>query len=104
MAKQTTSVEELRLKDILGKIKKLTDEAEFIEPSQALVATPLPVAVSIERAAALLAVAPSTLSEYTHSGQLPTFRLGRRLLVRLDALHAFAKMLENAKSASSSLD
>ena len=104
MVKQSPSMDEHGLMTILAKIRKLVDEAELIEPSQALVATPLPVAVSIEQAAALLQVAPSTLSEYIRSGQLPTFRLGRRVLIRLDALHTFAKMLENARSASSSRD
>ena len=100
MAKQTTSIEERRLKAILGKIAKLLDEeADLIEHKPALIATPMPVAVSIERAAELLDVAASTLGDYIRSGQLPTFRLGRRVLIRLDSLHAFAEELEKDETA-----
>ena len=92
-------LEHARLKALLGKIGQLLNEAELIEPPPALVATPLPVAVSMDQAAALLGgVAQSTLDEYIHSGQLPTFRVGRRRLVRLDALNEFALAQESAES------
>ena len=87
--------EERQLKEILDKIRKLVAEAYLSEPTPALVATPLPVDVSMEQAAALLGVALSTLMEYVRSGQLQTFHMGRRRLVRLDALHRFAQDLEN---------
>ena len=87
--------EERQLKEIVDKIRKLVAEADLSESTPALVATPLPVAVSMEQAAALLSVAPSTLMEYVRSGQLQTFHMGRRRLVRLDTLHDFARDLEN---------
>ncbi len=98
MAKQRGSMEELRLRALLGEIRRLADGAEGVEPKPAMVATPLPVAVSVEQAAGLMSVAPSTLSEYIRSGRLPAFRLGRRLLIRLDSLHAFAEGLERAEA------
>ena len=93
MSKPVTS-EERRLKALLGKIAKLVNEADLVEPASPLVAIPQPISVSLEQAAALLGVATSTLTDFIHSGQLPTLRVGRRILVRLDTLHAFAKDLE----------
>lgn len=86
---------ERQLMETIGKIQKLLDEVGLSRAAPALVATPLPVAVSVEQAAALLGVAPSTISDYIRSGKLKSFHLGRRLLVRLDALHDFAQDLEN---------
>ena len=93
MSKPVTS-EERRLKALLGRIAKLVNEADLVEPAPPLVAIPQPISVSLEQAAALLGVATSTLTDFIHSGQLPTLRVGRRILVRLDTLHAFAKDLE----------
>ena len=93
------STEERRLKDLLSQIqRRLDEEADLVEPTPALVATPKPVAVSMEQAAALFDVTLRTLDEYVSSGQLRTFRMGRRRLVRLDALHEFALAQENAES------
>ena len=98
MSKEVSLLEHRRLKALLGKVGKLLDEAEFIEPPPELVATPKPVAVSKEQAAVLLGVVPSTLGEYIHSGQLRIFHLGRRVLIRLEALNAFAQGLEDAET------
>ena len=46
---------------MLDKIRAVLEEEAVIDSSPRLVATPLPIAVSLEQAAALLAVAPSTL-------------------------------------------
>ena len=83
---------------LLDKIRLLLEEEGVIDSTPRLVAVPLPIAVSLEQAAALLAVAPSTLQEYTRSGQLRSFRLGRRVLIRLDALDKFSKSLEDEES------
>ncbi len=98
MDKASARAEEHRLKVILAEIKELTEKAEVAGSAPALAATPEPVAISLEQSAALLNVAPSTLSEYIHSGQLRTFRMGRRVLVRLETLHAFAQSLEETEA------
>lgn len=64
------------------------------EADRPLVAIPPPVAVSMEQGAALLGVAPNTLEEFARSGQLRTFRMGRRRLVRVEALKEFARQAE----------
>ena len=92
--------EERRLKDLLIQIGKLLNEARLTDCGVALLATPLPVAVSVEQAASLLGVAPSTVDEYVRAGTLPHFRLGRRKLVLLESLHTFAKKLEEAQMAA----
>ena len=51
----------------------------------------------MDQAAALLGVTAQTLDEYVRSGQLPTFRLGRRRLARLAAIHEFAQAQEDAE-------
>ena len=84
------------LRHILSNIRDLTDEAGLPAGQPPLIATPTPVAVSTEQAAALLAVSSKTLSDYIASGQLRTFRMGRRILVRLTTLEDFAQALENA--------
>ena len=93
MSKSQTP-EERRLIEILTKIEKLVDEAHLSVSAPALVATPLPVAVSVEQAAALLGVAPSTLDDPLRSGRLRSFHMGRRRLITLDALYDFAKAME----------
>ena len=62
MSKSQTP-EERRLIEILTKIQKLVDEAHLSVSAPALVATPPPVSVSVEQAAALLGIAPSTLDD-----------------------------------------
>ena len=92
--------EEQRLKHLLGQIGKLVGQAGLTDYGVSLVATPLPVAISIEQAASLLGVAPSTVDEYVRAGTLPHFRMGRRKLVLLESLHTFAKKLEEAQMAA----
>lgn len=94
MSKSQTP-EERRLTEILREIAILADKADLLGSAPALVDTPLPVSVSVDQAAALLGVAPSTVMEYINSGKLKSFHMGRRRLVRLDALHEFARDLEN---------
>ena len=90
--------EERRLKAGLSEIAKVVKGLDVIETMPALAATPQPIAVSIEQGAALLGVAPRTLKEQIRSGKLRTFRVGRRRLIRLDALDAFAHALEDAEA------
>ena len=84
--------------DLLDKIRLLLEEEGVINSTPRLVVVPLPIAVSLEQAAALLAVAPSTLQEYIRSGQLRSLRMGRRVLIRMDALDEFSKSLEDEES------
>ena len=84
---------------LLDKIRLLLEEEGVIDSMPRLVAVPLPIAVSLEQAAALLGVAPSTLQDFIRSGKLRTFRLGRRVLIRLDALDEFSKSLEDEEAA-----
>ena len=86
--------EERRLRTLLSQISKLVDEAGLVEPPLSLVAIPQPILVSVQQAAALLGVATSTVNELTRSGELPAIRIGRRVLIRLESLHIFAKNLE----------
>jgi len=88
--------------DVVDKTRLLLEEEGLIDSTPQLVAVPLPVAVSLEQAAALLAVAPSTLDEFIRSRQLRFFRMGRRKLIRLDALHEFAKSLEDKETGGDS--
>ena len=53
--------EERRLTEILREIAILADKADLLGSAPALVDTPLPVSVSVDQAAALLGVAPSTV-------------------------------------------
>ena len=94
MSKSQTP-EERRLTEILREIAILADKADLLGSAPALVDTPLPVSVSVDQAAALLGVAPSTVMEYINSGKLKSFHMGRRRLVRLSALHEFTRDLEN---------
>ena len=111
MGRETGS-EERRLRAILCRIGTLVDEADLCRHRETLVATPLPVAVSVEaeqaaaveQAAALLGVAPSTLEEYFRSGALRYFRMGRRKLVLLETLHEFARDLERAETEDNRRD
>ena len=82
-----------KLREVVGRIADLINEVGPLDPGSPMVSTPPPVAVSIEQAAALLNVAPSTLDEYMRSRQLEYFRMGRRKLIRLEALEEFAKRL-----------
>ena len=93
MSKSQTP-QERQLTELLRQIAKLASEADLSQSPPPLVGTPLPVAVSVEQAALLLGVAPSTLGEYIRNGRLKSFRMGRRLLIRLDSLHDFARDLE----------
>ena len=86
------------LKAGLGQIAKVVNDLDLIESMPALVATPQPISVNVEQGAALLGVAAKTLKEQIRSGKLSTFRVGRRRLIRLDALNAFAHALEDAEA------
>ena len=88
------SLEERRLRTLLDRIAGLADEAPLVDASAPLVDTPLPVAVGVDQGAALLGIAPTTLVELVRKGELRTFRVGRRRLVRLEALSEFARALE----------
>ena len=90
--------EERRLKAGLSQIAKVVKDLDLIESMPVLVATPQPISVNVEQGAALLGVAPKTLKKQIESGKLRTFKVGRRLLIRLDALNAFAHALEDAEA------
>ena len=99
MGRAKANPQERRLQDTLSKIRELLDDADLLrlELPPALVATPEPVTVSIQQAAALLGVTEQGLKAYVRSGQLMTLRLGRRRLVRLDTLREFALVKEEAE-------
>jgi excisionase family DNA binding protein len=50
-----------------------------------------PISVGIDDAAQLLGIARSMLYELIASGQIQTFKLGRRRLVRVKTLEAFVR-------------
>ncbi|WP_371917671.1 helix-turn-helix domain-containing protein [Pseudomonas gelidaquae] len=50
-----------------------------------------PISVGIEEAARLIGVARSMLYEMIKKGEIQTFKLGRRRLVRVKTLEAFVK-------------
>ena len=93
MSKPVTA-EELRLKATLRQIARLIDAVDLGEPTSPLVAVPEPIAVSMDQASILLGVSTSTLTEFVRSHQLPVVCMGRRRLVLLETLRAFAKDLE----------
>ena len=76
-------------KEAVDRIKKLLALSESNHVGEAAAAA---------KAADLLGVVPSTLEEYIHSGQLRIFHLGRRVLIRLEALNAFAQGLEDTEA------
>lgn len=53
--------------------------------------TPTPLTYSVEEAALLLGISRSTAFEAVHVGQIPSIRIGRRILV---PKVAFERMLE----------
>ena len=92
------NLEERRLKMSLDKIAQVLQDANLLEPVPALVAAPQPIAVSFKQAAQLLGVTLPTLDEPVRTGKLRTFRIGRRRLIRLDSLNAFAQAQEEAEA------
>jgi excisionase family DNA binding protein len=54
--------------------------------------------MSVEEAAMALGVSRGTAYEAVRSGQIPTVRLGRRLLVPIDALQALLKVEASAST------
>ena len=90
--------EDRRLKAGLSQIAKVVKDLDLIESLPVLVATPQPISVNVEQGAALLGVATKTLKKQIRSGKLSTFRVGRRRLIRLDALNAFVHALEDAEA------
>jgi len=61
---------------------------------------PVPrVAVSLPEAAAALGICEDTVRALAHAGTLPTFTQGRRILVRVAALDAYAAAQEAAHMA-----
>ena len=51
-------------------------------------------AISVDQAAQLLGLCKKSLYPYIHSGELASFRVGRRRLIRSDSLESFQKELE----------
>jgi len=51
---------------------------------------PPAIAVSVPRAARVIGISPSNAWARVKSGELPSFRVGRRRLVRVSDLEAFA--------------
>ena len=98
MGNPVLSLEEQRLKMALNKIAQALQDANLLEPTPAMVATPQPIAVSMEQGAQLLGVTLSTLEEQVRSGEIRTFRIGRRRLIRLDSLDAFAQAQEEVEA------
>lgn len=50
--------------------------------------------LSVEEVCQLLGVNKPTIYRFVHTGELPSYRIGRRRLIRRDALDAFEKSLE----------
>jgi excisionase family DNA binding protein len=48
-----------------------------------------PLTVTVEQAAKLLGIGRSTAYELVHTGDIPSLRLGRRLVVPIAAFHDF---------------
>ena len=91
------NLESRRRQSTLDKIAQVLQDANLLEPTPALVATPQPIAVSMEQGAQLLGVSLDSLEEQMWSGRLRTFRIGRRRLIRLESLNDFAHAQEEAE-------
>ena len=52
------------------------------------------ICFSLEEAAELLSIGSSHLKKFTNSGELKTFKLGNRRLVRRDTIEEFIKRIE----------
>lgn len=57
---------------------------------------PLPVLVSLDRAARMVDMHRNTVEKLVYSGQLPSVMVGARRLIRVRDLHAWAESLECA--------
>lgn len=97
MGNGVVNLEERRLKAAVGQIAQVLQGLSLLEPAPALVTTPPPIAVGLEQGASLLGVSPDALEEQVRAGKLRTLRIGRRRLVRLDSLNAFAQAQEEAE-------
>ena len=53
------------------------------------------IAFSVQEAANLLGINKPTLYRFIHTGQLPSYRIGRRRLIRAESLDSFQKDLED---------
>ena len=56
------------------------------------------VALSVKEVAELIGMNKPTLYQYVNSGQLPSLKVGRRRLIRREALEKFLKDLENLQT------
>jgi excisionase family DNA binding protein len=50
--------------------------------------------LSVDEVCQLLGVNKPTIYRFVHSGELPSYRIGRRRLIRREALNDFQKQLE----------
>ena len=99
MNQSSPTTKEKDLQEVLQKIRTLAEEATGetpIEPT--LISTPPPIAVSVDQAAAMLSISTKSVREYITSGQIPSFRVGRRLLIRAKSLEDFAASMEHSES------
>jgi len=62
--------------------------------------TPEPVAVAPATAAAMLGIGRSRFYELLHDGEIKSFRLGRRRLIRVSELHALIERLAAQERAA----
>jgi excisionase family DNA binding protein len=60
------------------------------------------LALSVREAAALAGVGRTILYAAVGSGELPSLKVGRRRLIRIESLEAWLKSLETETSASAS--
>ena len=51
-------------------------------------------ALTVKETAELLSISKPVIYRYIHTGQLPSYRIGRRRLIRREALEQFQKDLE----------
>ena len=56
--------------------------------------------VSVNEAAGLIGICKPAIYHYIHSGELPSFRLGRRRLIRRESLEEFQRKREEKHTAA----
>lgn len=65
--------------------------------SRVSTAAPAPIALSVDATAALLGLSPRTVDALIAAGDLPSFKVGARRLVRRDAAEEWARRKEAAE-------
>ena len=96
---RVVDLESRRYARALGQIADVLKDLSLVDDAApSLVATPKPIAVSMDQAAQLLSITRPTIEEEMRKGVLRTLRIGQRRLVRLDSLNAYAQAQEEAEA------